>query len=94
MLTRGIPFGFCVGVHLPSLGQSRVYRVVQLRTDGIYCQESAGTRSVVVLKVATVSGAAFALYHHGPINVRLSFPTPTNGIKWACMLKVSEADIH
>ena len=22
--------------------------------------------------------------HHGPINVRLSFPTPTIGMKWAC----------
>ena len=23
------------------------------------------------------------LHHHGPINVRLSFPTPTIGMKWA-----------
>ena len=27
-------------------GQSRVYRVTQLRTDGVHCRESAGTRPV------------------------------------------------
>ena len=31
--------------HTPS-GQSRVYRVTQLRTDGIHCRESAGTGPV------------------------------------------------
>ena len=31
--------------HTPS-GQSRVYRVTQLRTDGVHCRESAGTRPV------------------------------------------------
>ena len=31
--------------HTPS-GQSRVYRVTQLRTDGVHCQESAGTGPV------------------------------------------------
>ena len=31
--------------HAPS-GQSRVYRVTQLRTDGIHCRESAGTGPV------------------------------------------------
>ena len=31
--------------HTPS-GQSRVYRVTQLRTDGVHCRESAGTGSV------------------------------------------------
>ena len=32
---------------VPSLsGQSRVYRVTQLRTDGFHCRESAGTGSV------------------------------------------------
>ena len=49
MLTNGIPPEFRGGVHLfifnrltPS-GQSRVYRVTQLRTDGVHCRESAGT---------------------------------------------------
>ena len=31
--------------HTPS-GQSRVYRVTQLRTDGVHCRESAGTEPV------------------------------------------------
>ena len=35
--------------HTPS-GQSRVYRVTQMRTDGVHCRESAGT-GPVVLKV-------------------------------------------
>ena len=42
--------------HSPS-GQSRVYRVTQVRTDGVDCRESAGT-GPVVLKVAPVTGAA------------------------------------
>ena len=44
--------------HTPS-GQSRVYRVTQLRTNGVHCRESAGT-SPVVLKIVRVTGAAFA----------------------------------
>ena len=56
-LTYEIPPEFRGGVHLfisdrhtPS-GQSRVYRVTQLRTDGVHCRESAGT-GPVNLKVA------------------------------------------
>ena len=30
----------------PPSGQSRVYRVTQLRTDGVHCRESAGTGPV------------------------------------------------
>ena len=52
VLTYGIPPEFRGGVHLfiynrhtPS-GQSRVYRVTQLRTDGVHCRESAGMRPV------------------------------------------------
>ena len=44
--------------HTPS-GQSRVYRITQLRTDGVHCRESVGT-GPVVLKVVRVTGAAFA----------------------------------
>ena len=64
-------------------GQSRVYRVKQLRTDGVHCRESAGT-GPVVLKVVQVRGSAIFQVNHGPTNVRLSFPTPTIGMKWAC----------
>ena len=42
--------------HTP-LGHCQVYRVTQLRTNGVHCQESAGT-GPVVLKVAPVTGAA------------------------------------
>ena len=86
MLTCGIPPDFRGGVHLfippYAIGSDRVYRVTQLRTDGVHSQESARTGQIV-LKAVPVTGAAFA-GHHGPINVRLSFPTPTIiGTKWA-----------
>ena len=49
VLTYGVLLKFRGGVHLfiqnrhtPS-GQSRVFRVTQLRTDGVNCRESAGT---------------------------------------------------
>ena len=52
MLTYGIPpevrgsdHLFILNRHTPS-GQSRVYRVTQLRTNGVHCQESAGTGPV------------------------------------------------
>ena len=50
-----LPISAAASIHLylnrctPS-GQSRVYRVTQLRTDGVHCRESAGT-GPVVLKV-------------------------------------------
>ena len=59
--------------HTPS-GQSRVYRVTQSRTAGVHCRESAGS-GPVHLKLVPVTGAAVA-GHHGPINIRLSFPHP------------------
>ena len=40
--------------HRPT-GQSRVYRVTQLRADGVHCRESAGTEPVVV-EVDPVTG--------------------------------------
>ena len=78
--------------HTPS-GQSRVYRVTQLRTDGVHCRESAGTVPVV-LKVVPVTSAAIFAGHHGPINVRLSFLTPTNGMKWAWDNAVRGGSLH
>ena len=41
-----------------ALGQSRVYRVTQLRTGGVHCRESAGTGPVVLKAVPVTSGAA------------------------------------
>ena len=75
VLPHEIPPVFRGGVHLlnrhtPS-GHSRIYRVTQLRTP-------------VVLKVVPVTGAALA-GQHGPINVRLSFPTFTFGMEWTCL---------
>ena len=56
----------------PLLGQSRGYRVTQLRTDGVHCQESART-GPVALKVVRITGAAFLVHHHGPITTVLLF---------------------
>ena len=42
---RGDVHLFILNHHTPS-GQSRVYRVTQLRTDGVHCRESAGTGPV------------------------------------------------
>ena len=77
----------------PPSGQSRVYQATQLRTDGVHCLESTGTRPLV-LKAVPMTGAALA-GHHGPINVRLSFPTPTIGTvcRAVGMLKISETDM-
>ena len=75
--------------HTPS-GQYRVYRVTQVRIEGVHCRESAGTGplalKVVLLKV---TGAALA-GHHRPISVRLSFPTPTIVMKWAGWMGIAQ----
>ena len=66
MLAHGIPPDFRGGVHLriylnrhTPLGQCRLYRVTQLRTNDVHCRESAGT-GPVVLKVVPVTGAVCA----------------------------------
>ena len=76
---------FILNRHTPS-GQSRVYRVTQLRTDGVHCRESAGT-GLVNLKVVPnecccLSRSPWTNYY-APL-----FPTPT--ISWyeVGMLKV------
>ena len=56
MLVRFLPSSAAASIYLfkppyAASGQSRVYRVTQLRTDGVHCRESAGTGSVN-LKVA------------------------------------------
>ena len=43
----------------PPTGPSRLYRVTQLRTDGVHCRESAST-GPVVLNVVPVTGAAYS----------------------------------
>ena len=63
--------------HMPS-GQSRVYWVTQLHTEGVNRRESNGTTGSDVLEVVPVTGAAFAYQ----LSVRLSFPTPIIGVKW------------
>ena len=66
--------------HTPS-GQSRVYRVTQLRTDGVHCRESAGTGPVnlkVVPNECCLGRSPWTNYY-SPL-----FPTPTIGMKWAC----------
>ena len=65
--------------------QSQVYRVTQLRTDGVHCRESAGTGPPVNLKVVSVTGAAFAspwTNYFAPL-----FPTLTIYIEWAACWK-------
>ena len=64
----------------PPSGQSRVYQVTQLRTDGVYCREYDGSEASEVLEVVPVTGAAFSGITLGPIDARLSFPTPTMNI--------------
>ena len=66
------------GVHMyhqPPSGQSRVYRITHLRTDGIHCQESAGT-GPVVLKVVPATGAAFSGVTMDQLMCTSLFPHP------------------
>ena len=74
-----LPAAVSIYLHYqPSWGQSRAYRVTQLRTDGIHCLGSFGTVPVV-LKIVPVTGAAFSgiiMDHNG----RLYFPTSTFNI--------------
>ena len=87
VLTYGIPPEFRGGVHLFILNrhtpssQSRVFRVTQLRTDGVHCRESAGTGPVnlkVVPNECCLGKAPWTKYY-APL-----FPTSTIGMKWAC----------
>ena len=87
VLTNGIPLEFRGGVHLfisnrhtPS-GQSRVYRVAQLRTDGVHYRESARTGPVNLkaLPNKCCLGRSPWTNLYAPL-----FPTPTISMKWAC----------
>ena len=56
------------------MGQSQVYRVTQLRTDGVYCRDFAST-GPVVLKVVRVTSAVFKGILMIDFFVCLSLPT-------------------
>ena len=66
--------------HTPS-GQSRVYRVTQLRTDGVHCRESTGTGPVnlKVVPNGCCLGRSPWTNWYAPL-----FPTSAMGMKWAC----------
>ena len=71
---------------------------MQLRIDGVHCREPAGTvkkgddhDSVVLVSSSPQvsqggagSGCCLLRCHHGPIFVRLFFPTPTSGTVDMC----------
>ena len=85
VFTRGIPPEFRGGArlfilnhHTPS-GQSRVYRVTQLRNNGVHYRESAGTGSVN-LKVAP--NECCLGRSRGPINMRLYSSHPLMIWSW------------
>ena len=63
----------------PLSDHSQVYRVTQLRTDGVHCRESADTEPVV-LKVVQVTGAAFSGFTMDHFFMRLSLAIPSVGM--------------
>ena len=66
--------------HTPS-GQFRVYRITQLRTDGVHCRESAGTKQAnlrVVPNGCCLGRSPWTIWYE-PL-----FLTPTIGMKRAC----------
>ena len=58
-----------------AIGSARVYRVTQLRTDGVHCRESAGT-GPVVFKVVPVTGAAILQVIMDQLMCASLFPHP------------------
>ena len=85
VLTHGIPPDFRNGVHLyipptatgsvPSLsGHEMAYRWRSLSRVRRHRASS--------LQVRSINGCYLFRYHHGPIDVRFSFPTLTIGMKW------------
>ena len=64
--------------HTPS-GQSRVYRVPRLRTDGVHYRESAGA-GPVVLKVVAITGVAWSGFTMDQLMCASLFQHPSNTI--------------
>ena len=62
LLTRFLPLSATTSIYLhrqPPSGQSRIYQVTPLCTDGVHCREYAG-RGPAVLKIIRVTDAAFS----------------------------------
>ena len=72
--------------------QSQIDRVMQLCTDGVYCQESNGTGSVVV-KAVLVTDAAFSGFIMDKFFMHLPFPTPTIGMQLICVIQKRIRDV-
>ena len=62
--------------HTPS-GQSRVYRVTLLRTDGVHCLPRVRRHRASKPQGSSERVLPWQV-HHGPINISLSFPHPHN----------------
>ena len=63
--------------HPPS-GQSRVYRVTQLRTGGVHCRESTGTGPGGSPQGSSIHGCCFFKSYHGtPLSFPISYPLLT-----------------
>ena len=89
VLTYGILPEFRDGVHLfilnrhtPPSGQSRVYRVAQLRTDDVHCRESAGTGPVNLKVVGSKRVLPWQVIMDQLICASLSHTPSTIGMKW------------
>ena len=82
VLPDGIHPAFRDGVPLliwsTAIGPVPSCQVTQIRTNGVHCRQAAGA-GPVVLNVVPVTGTCLFRYHHGPLFVHLSFPTPTIG---------------
>ena len=93
VLTYGIPPTFRDGVHIyrqPPLGQSRVYRVTQLRTDGVHCRESTNTGPGVLKIVPERVSSCLSRFHNGLFFLGASlFPHPLYKVRnrHACVIK-------
>ena len=68
VLTGFLPLSATASTYTVNRHHSRVYRVTEMRTDGVRCQESAGTGSVV-LKLVLETDAAFSSVTMDLINV-------------------------
>ena len=78
--------------HAPS-GQSRVYRVTQMRTDGVHCRESAGTGPVnhKVVPNGCCLGRSPWTNEYAPLfptsTIGISGHVESTGVMYVCMYK-------
>ena len=73
---RRRPFIYYLNRHTTPSGQSRVYRVTHLRTDGVHCRESAGTGPVNLKVVPNGRVLPWQVTIDQLICAWLSFPHP------------------